>query len=475
MLALLERHCEQMRMIKRSSRPRLSGLHDRMDSPAGDATPNSDSPRPGACYVGCALALVAGALLVVSGCGDRQTEQPQASAPTTSAVPLRIAAPAEARLLDAIQSSWEGVSDQPIELQGVVDGDWTGAAKNADVVLLPNRFLGDAIAERTIIQLPTTWLEKTGGTSEFLPVLLDHQMRFGQDLYGLSLGSPVAVFAFGPSLSDQALQAATAAERWELFDNHGERGKGTSVEPLAEGYAAAQFLLRSCSRVERDWLFDRQTMRSRLADDPHYLAVLRQMKQRYDGAGASMTVAEVAQAILAGEATAAVVYAPADATDWLYLPIAPDERSLSIAPLQLPGEGLMACIASACRQSSQARQFIRWISGPDVIGTLASSSSRITPNRSSDAGGGGYTAAAVDTLSRRGGFRPTLRLRGASEYYQALDRVVRQCLAGEVQPEEALQQGSQAWDAITDRLGVDSQRDSWLLSQGLPPDRAATN
>ncbi len=51
-----------------------------------------------------------------------------------------------------------------------------------------------------------------------------------------------------------------------------------------------------------------------------------------------------------------------------------------------------------------------------------------------------------------------LRIPGAEEYFEALETQLARAIAGEVEPQEALDEAAQAWEEITDRLGREEQK-----------------
>jgi multiple sugar transport system substrate-binding protein len=61
-----------------------------------------------------------------------------------------------------------------------------------------------------------------------------------------------------------------------------------------------------------------------------------------------------------------------------------------------------------------------------------------------------------------------LRLPGYRAYIAALDRQLDRVLAGEIEPMTGLQEAARAWDALTDRLGRNSQRRHYRAAMGLP-------
>ena len=63
-----------------------------------------------------------------------------------------------------------------------------------------------------------------------------------------------------------------------------------------------------------------------------------------------------------------------------------------------------------------------------------------------------------------------LRIPGAFEYFDALDTGISRALAGELTAQEALDGVAEQWNAITDRLGRDSQLRLYRESIGVSAD-----
>jgi multiple sugar transport system substrate-binding protein len=59
------------------------------------------------------------------------------------------------------------------------------------------------------------------------------------------------------------------------------------------------------------------------------------------------------------------------------------------------------------------------------------------------------------------------KLPGAAEYNLALEIAVQQTLTGQLTPQAALDGVAEQWKVITDRLGADSQKEAYALSNGL--------
>ena len=57
-----------------------------------------------------------------------------------------------------------------------------------------------------------------------------------------------------------------------------------------------------------------------------------------------------------------------------------------------------------------------------------------------------------------------LRIPGTADYYDALDVESARAMAGEIGPQEAMNNAATKWDEITDRLGRDKQKDAYANS-----------
>ncbi len=80
-------------------------------------------------------------------------------------------------------------------------------------------------------------------------------------------------------------------------------------------------------------------------------------------------------------------------------------------------------------------------------------------------------AAHYAEMTRQALSRPqylfALRIPGRTEYLSALDQAVHQAVRGEVPPQEALHQAAAKWREITERLGLEAQRQAYWNSLGL--------
>ncbi|MBA7485210.1 MAG: extracellular solute-binding protein [Spirochaeta sp.] len=77
-----------------------------------------------------------------------------------------------------------------------------------------------------------------------------------------------------------------------------------------------------------------------------------------------------------------------------------------------------------------------------------------------------YLDAIMNTINHPNAVMD-IRITGSAEYLQTLDVGVSRAVAGEVSPQEALDEVAKAWNEITDRRGRDSQLKQYRASIGL--------
>jgi multiple sugar transport system substrate-binding protein len=64
---------------------------------------------------------------------------------------------------------------------------------------------------------------------------------------------------------------------------------------------------------------------------------------------------------------------------------------------------------------------------------------------------------------------PYLRINGAEEYWRALDQNLSEAMVGRLSPQEALERTARAWSDITNRRGLELQRQQYQESIGFTP------
>jgi multiple sugar transport system substrate-binding protein len=75
----------------------------------------------------------------------------------------------------------------------------------------------------------------------------------------------------------------------------------------------------------------------------------------------------------------------------------------------------------------------------------------------------------VRNIQRRSLWLTSLRIPGRSRYLAELDKAVQSAVSGDFAPSEALEKTAQQWRAITEQLGLESQRAAYWRSLGMEP------
>ncbi|WP_308797756.1 ABC transporter substrate-binding protein [Agromyces silvae] len=136
--------------------------------------------------------------------------------------------------------------------------------------------------------------------------------------------------------------------------------------------------------------------------------------------------------------------------------------------------GWTAGVPSKAENAAAAASLLAWISAPDRALELAvDPKTAIDPWRASSFAdteawraafdqspdyGEAFIAVQSETVDTG---MPDLQIPGSNEYLNALDRQIIAALAGEKSAQEALDAAAKEWDAITDKLGRDTQLAAW--------------
>lgn len=156
------------------------------------------------------------------------------------------------------------------------------------------------------------------------------------------------------------------------------------------------------------------------------------------------------------------------------------EGGVNKAPFIAFGGWIISVVADSTEQEA-ALDFAAYMAGKDLAGTLAvTGGTGVNPLRQSQfdnldlwTGAGFAEEDAVDYLDA---VQATitdpnavldLRIPGAAEYFSTLDAEIARALSGELTAQEALDNVAEQWDAITERIGRDSQLELYRASLGI--------
>ncbi|MFO7906496.1 MAG: ABC transporter substrate-binding protein [Planctomycetota bacterium] len=468
-------------------------------------------------------------VLAAFGCG-RNPDPKQGIRPKTGRVsgPVRVTVVDDAPFAKVLQRQWAARTDNELELKQMTGDELEQRRRlDADIVIYPASSLG-TLVHRGLIAPPSDsiWTEANYDQFDVFDLQRNAQVRWGKQLYAFSFGSPAFVLMYRADLFAQ--QGLDPPGTWEEYQSlvtklrRAELGESepsgsdpwTPVcEPLAAGWAAKTLLARAAPYASHpsqfSVLFDYITMEPLIAGPPF----VRALKELVDANQESqldvrkVTPEMARRRLLSGETAMALSWPsgapidsePVDMPSGIEIAFAelPGSRSAynfgeqewsshdEKGPVRVPLIGIAGRLGSVTRQARQpqrAAKILALLTGPEWSDRLSPSSPHTTLFRESHVdsptlwtdrvltreSSENYAAVARATQNRPIHVA-SVRIPGWRRYLQALDAAVYAALAGESSAQAALRDAAEAWAALTDELGLDSQREAYTRSLGLEP------
>lgn len=424
-----------------------------------------------------------GAATTIVGCKD-QPDKIDEVTETRRDVPIQFVLVGTEDDAEIIRRAWLSIDEQPLDMT-IISADrsngktWIERLRNAamscDVIVYPMMAVAELTEAEAIVPIDEkTFEEMQEQYGPFFSAPRNGAARFGGEHVALPLGAALPAVLSSRSIPPLA--------NWSDYDCWvAEELAGKAAEPLAVGWAGAMFLWRAVSSIEQGWLFTRDDFTPLVNSEP-YVAVLKQMQQtasRYDSA--SMSPAEVWNALQRGEILGGIGYPAGTGGAWNEA----SQEKTEVAVGDLPGDpkrrqilldpfSPIASISSHCRQTSASKRLINWMSGGEGSQLIRRQVDSFTPVRSERASLLVAENKAENPYEQWLGSQlrmamtaTSLQLFAADEYYAVLDQQIVACIAGEATPDEALSEVAQKWQAITERIGTEKQKTAWRRSQGL--------
>ncbi len=356
-----------------------------------------------------------------------------------------------------------------------------------------------------------------------------HEMKWGEKVFALPLGSPQLVLVYRADIfaklklkppqtwAEYDALTARLADRKELGElaPAGDAPWSGAAVPLAPGYAGQLLLARSAAyaahKEQISPLMELGSLKA-LVDQPPYVRALREMATgsgEKNGKLSQFTPAEAYLEIAQGRCAMAITWPSAtgakEAAKKRNASSEPKPSELGFA--ELPGarevynfgdkkwgerpagedshvplmavSGRMVSVTATRNNQEAAENMATWLSGSEFSSQISPASPHTTLFRISqepeagqwlgsvgESGVRDYVAALRQT-QERAKHSPGIRLPGRQEYLSALDQAVLDSLQGKKSPEEALAAAAAAWDKITARRGLETQRAALPRSLGL--------
>jgi len=281
-----------------------------------------------------------------------------------------------------------------------------------------------------------------------------------------------------------------------------------SFEPLGKGWAGLVLLARAAPYAKHhdnySSIFDTQTMDPLIAGPP-FVRALEELVAAAKSGSADQLAADPAaarEAFWSGRCGMAVSWPTAawhekdkstvQAIGLAELPGSDQVYNVAVKTWQPRGEemgqrvpllcvsGRVAVISSSCSTPEAAGKLILWLAdrrwsekllavSPDT--TLSGRDQTASPqawmeHKVSAEAARSYGIALGDAFDRPESLE-ALRLPGRADYLAALDEAVQSAVRGKVSPSVALKHAAEQWKKITERLGIEKQKNAGLHEQGL--------
>jgi multiple sugar transport system substrate-binding protein len=421
----------------------------------------------------------------------------------------------------AIAREWLGRTEETLTVRDATLGEVAAASRlPGDAVVFPTAMLGQLAERGLIAPLESGALE--GSEFDYRDIFDQirlREMRWGGKTLAVPLGSPQLLLAYRADVFErnglspphdwaeyqQVLDRLANGAAPSNSESNDTQRRHPAIEPLAEGWAGQLLLARAAAyAVHRDQIsplfrFDNLAP---LIDQPPYVRALEELVNAAKAghlAKEKMTPPEAFQALRSGRCAMALTWAASNIDDakrehdaairFALLPGAKqayrfatqswEERSIDDSihvPLLAPA-GRMAAASDASSDARRAQGLVIWLSGREVSQQTGPHSAATTLFRNSQIPASTrwtgslpaetsrqYAETLRDSLSLSITF-PALALPGRLEYLPALDKAVHEALGGKPAA-EALADAAKQWTAITERLGVESQRRANAKSLG---------
>ncbi|MDG2381865.1 MAG: extracellular solute-binding protein [Pirellulaceae bacterium] len=479
--------------------------------------------KPDGGYSTCLVAIQLFGMLLMTGCQPASVSDktPKDETPTVRQ-PLRILVVDDPPLAEAIQREWNAQSQDPIQVNLTsVEEFQIDAAKQADLLIFPTSWLGMLAEQRAIRPLPKSVLQPNSSAAkdyhwnDILPLIRRQEIRWGDETYAVSFGSPQLLLFYRKDLFDkwklsvpktwsEYQQVIHQIEEQLQSDSTAKTVESATVEPLGKGWAARTLLARSAAyarhRSQYSTHFDFASMRP-LINSPPFVRAFQELTAAYASMPESaieQTPHDVVKSLLNNQAAMGLAWpsasreaAPQNVALRLgNLPGAIDvfqpsdgawqqrEAGIMQVPL-LAVDGRLGAISRYGNNSEFSARFLLWLTDKQQSPRISTRGFHTTLFRESQlvnakmwvdnqlAASASDYAEIVRTEQSRPQWLMMPRIPGQRQYIEALDTAIRQALTQQQKAQEVLDQVSSEWSNITNKLGLEKQRKAYLRDIGI--------
>ncbi|MHB8862291.1 MAG: hypothetical protein ACYC6N_07800 [Pirellulaceae bacterium] len=471
-------------------------------------------------------------LLIAGSSGCRHASDPTVARNAPKAKPsrVRVIVVDDGPFAAVLERQWKARIDNELQLQQLTLAELESARRlPADLIFYPSACLG-GLVERDLIVPPSAeaWEDVQYAARDVFELQRRVEGQWGEQIYAFSFGSPQLILMYRADLF--AALKLPVPQTWQEYaelmprlarDQLGtaappaDRPWSATIEPLDEGWGAKTLLARAAAYASHpsqfSTLFDYETMRPLIAGPPFERALDELVAAAQHGPADWHKTPETARrALLAGETAIALTWPSRATSDGQPLPVA---EGIQIDFAELPGSdkvydfaekiwtpqrdetddsamhvallataGRLGSVTKDARRPREAAGILALLSGREWSSRISPSSPATTLFRQShlknpelwtDPGLAREASHRYAEVVRASQTRTTymfcLRIPGRQQYLAALDQAVLEAREGTKTSAVALAEAVEAWNTITEQLGVARQKAAYTRSLGLEP------
>lgn len=425
------------------------------------------------------LATIIVNLVGLAGCqeqSDKASPSSSSAAPPRAAITLKLLVIGDPGLAEAVRllrGEWAERSGGNLVVQEIASVEYKAdGLPEVDVVVFPSRQLAELVVEKKLRPVRRSVLESASfAFDDVLPVVRNEVMRFGGDVFAISLGEAPLMLATNRQLADDELAGSVDVGTWPQV---------AKLAPHASGRPALELIARAASlvdpRLRSELLFDPKDMTPRLTA-PHFERALEQMVELRgsDDIANSYKIACPTAGLF--EEKPSWQLTPLPRAEETYNSIRDRWEPQTVAtPLAVVGfAGRSAGVTTSTRNATSAFKLLAWLTSGSPASRVSSGSGGTTLFRNSQrhqaekwlGKSGQESAPVILKLLSTGEPYLLARITEIEQYLGLLDESVQRARQGEESVGEILKWASDHWEELTDKLGRDRQRRSYRLHLGL--------
>ena len=435
--------------------------------------------------------------------------------------------PAIATAIRGLRDEWNAQTGADVDVVEASEKQIADAANQpGDAVICPDYLLGPLAEANRLASVPRTIArDPQGPWSQTFELLRNQEAVWGNQVYGVPLGSPVFCCYYRADLLEELHRKPP--QTWKEYEEvarllckEGAESRGLkfgTVEPLARGWAGLVLLARAAAYAkQRDnytTLFDEKTLEPAIAGPPFVRALEELVAAAKLGPPEQLDFDPAAARAEFWKGNAAMAVSWPTGAEHLKgkhgdAGMNREGRIPSIGFAELPGAtevyrpsgnaweprgddasqcvpllgvaGRVGLVLAESRHADAAFELLLWLTEPQWSSQVFAASPATTLFRRSQVGSAKawvesnvsasaarqYAEQTAETLSQRQ-FLASFRMPGRADYLAALDEAVQAAVRGRQAPAEALKAAAEKWREINHRLGIERQRAAYLHSLGL--------